>query len=184
VTPFINQDGLVVMTIEETIDEISGSVIIDNNPVPATTSRTLSAEVAVRDRESIILGGFIRNSDNKSKSGVPLLKDIPLLGALFRSTSNTKARKELIVLMRPTVLRTPELAALQVNVEKQRLPGVREAEDELDQLELSRAKRDQKRTRSKVTAPPQSTAPPQNFNQVTPVTPEEDSLYSAPPDAP
>jgi general secretion pathway protein D len=179
VTPFINQDGLVVMTIEETIDEISGNVIIDNNPVPATTSRTLSAEVAVRDRESIILGGFIRNSDNKSKSGVPLLKDIPLLGALFRSSSSSKARKELIVLMRPTVLRTPELAALQVNVEKQRLPGVREAEQQLDKVELNRAQQDMKKGK-KSTAAPQPEPQP-NFNQVTPFTPDEEKLLYTPP---
>jgi type II secretory pathway component GspD/PulD (secretin) len=179
VTPFINQDGLVVMTIEETIDEISGNVIIDNNPVPATTSRTLSAEVAVRDRESIILGGFIRNSDNKAKSGVPLLKDIPLLGALFRSSTSAKARKELIVLMRPTVLRTPELAALQVNVEKQRLPGVREAEAQLDKVELNRAQQDLKKGRRSTAAP--QPAPQPNFNQVTPFTPEEEKLLYTPP---
>jgi type II secretory pathway component GspD/PulD (secretin) len=180
VTPFINQDGLVVMKIEETIDEISGNVIIDNNPVPATTSRTLSAEVAVRDRESIILGGFIRNSDNKSKSGVPLLKDIPLLGALFRSSSSSKARKELIVLMRPTVLRTPDMAALQVDVEKQRLPGVREAEIELNKIELNRANQELKKNKPKSTVSPQSSSQP-HFNEATPFTPEEERLLLAPP---
>jgi general secretion pathway protein D len=140
VTPFINSDGLVVMQIDETIDEISGFSSIDGNNVPNTTSRTISAEVAVRDGETIILGGFIRNSNNKSKSGVPILKDIPLLGYLFRSTSDSKERKELIVLMRPTVLRTPELAALQVDKEKERLPGVLQAEQEINEFELNAVK--------------------------------------------
>ena len=135
-TPFINADGLVVMTIDETIQEISGSTAITGvGNVPNTTERTLSAEVAVHDGETIILGGFIRNSDTKNKSGVPILKDIPLLGYLFRSTGDTKERKELIVLMRPTVLRTPELAAAQVEIEKSRLPGVRAAEEDLNRLE-------------------------------------------------
>lgn len=150
VTPFINQDGLVVMKIDETIDEISGSTTIEGvGAVPNTTSRQLSAEVAVRDKESIMLGGFIRNSENTTKSGVPILKDIPLLGALFRSTGQAKERKELMVLMRPTVLRTPELAAMQVAVEKAGLPGVVEAEDEYNRMEREAAERRNKEKRKK-----------------------------------
>lgn len=146
VTPFINQDGLVVMKIDETIDELDGSTEIQNvGLVPNTKSSTLSAEIAVRDKETIILGGIIRNSDDKSKSGVPLLKDIPLLGALFSSNTSNKKRQELIVLMRPTVLRTPEMASLQVEVEKERLPGVRAAERDLDKIELKKASKDKNR---------------------------------------
>ena len=99
----------------------------------------------MRDRETIILGGFIRNSENLSKSGVPLLKDIPLLGALFSSRSSQKDRAELIVLMRPTVLKTPELAALQVGEEKKRLPGVLRAEQEIGANEHKTVEAEQKR---------------------------------------
>ncbi|TAK98127.1 MAG: hypothetical protein EPO07_12380 [Verrucomicrobia bacterium] len=167
VTPFINPEGLVVMKIDETIDEISGSTAITGvGDVPNTTSRTLSAEVAVRDRETIILGGFIRNSDSSNKSGIPYLKDLPLLGYLFRSTGNTKERKELIVLMRPTVLRTPELAAAHVAVEKERLPGVRRAEIDLDKYEKSAAKGLKKEM--------------SGFDKPTPFTPEEQELYGTP----
>ena len=166
VTPFINQDGLVVMKIQEAIDEISGSTAITGvGDVPNTTSRTLTAEVAVKDRETIILGGFIRNSDTKGKSGVPLLKDIPLLGALFSSKTSSKERKELIVLMRPTVLRTPELAAMQVTEEKKRLPGVRAAEADNDRLEQSYWDRDKNKA----------------FKEITPLTPEEVQRYRTPP---
>ena len=165
VTPFINADGLVVMQIDETIDEISGSTAITGvGDVPNTTSRTLSAEVAVHDRETIILGGFIRNSHNKTKSGVPILKDIPVLGYLFRSTGDTKERKELIVLMRPTVLRTPELAAAQVDVEKRRLPGVRAAEEDVDRLERGALERDKRK----------------DFNRSRPFTPEETQSFGKP----
>lgn len=132
VTPYINQDGLVVMEINETIDEISGSIAIANvGNVPTTTSRQISAEVAVRDGESIVLGGFVRNSDNKSSSGVPILRDIPILGALFDSKSDTKQREELLVLMEPKVLRTPDIAALEATNERKSMPGVRNAEAEI-----------------------------------------------------
>ena len=128
VTPFINQEGLVVMQIEETIAELNGSTKIEGvGDVPNTKNSTLSAEVAVRDGEAVILGGIVRNSDDSNKSGVPYLKDIPLLGYLFRSTSSKKARQESIVLMRPTVLRTPELAAQQVALERKKMPGISEA---------------------------------------------------------
>jgi general secretion pathway protein D len=145
VTPYINQDGLVVMEIEEQIDEISGSIAIANvGDVPTTTHRELSSEVAVRDGDTIILGGFIRNSDSKTSSGVPLLKDIPLLGALFQSKSDTKQRNELLVLMRPTVLKTPEIAAHQTLVEKGHLPGVMRAEADVQIDEHNEAERTRK----------------------------------------
>jgi general secretion pathway protein D len=147
VTPFINPDGLVVMKIDEAIDEISGSVAVTGvGNVPTTTSRTLSAEVAVRDRDTIILGGFIRNSENLSTAGVPLLKDIPILGGLFSSKSSAKERDELIVLMRPTVLKTPELAAMQVVEEKKRLPGVLHAEREMGAEERKEVEAELRRT--------------------------------------
>jgi type II secretory pathway component GspD/PulD (secretin) len=184
VTPFINQDGLVVMKIEETIDERGKDVIIDDNPIPETTSRTLSAEIAVRDRETIMLGGFIRNADSRSKSGVPLLKDIPLLGALFSSRENSKARQELIVLMRPTVLRTPELAAMHVDVEKERLPGIRQAEKDLDKVELNKANLEKEKQRREAKPTPQSrthATETSDFSKSAPFTPEEEKLlYESP----
>jgi general secretion pathway protein D len=124
VTPFINPDGLVVMDIQQEIDEISGYTLIDNNKVPNTIKRTLSSEIAVRNRDTVILGGFVRSDKSHNTSGVPLLKDIPLLGWLFRSTDDSKDRTELLVMMRPTVLQTPALAAAQTIKEAQRLPGV------------------------------------------------------------
>jgi general secretion pathway protein D len=55
-----------------------------------------------------MLGGLIETDKNSNNSGIPLLKDIPLLGYLFRSSSKDETRSELIVLLRPTVLPTPE----------------------------------------------------------------------------
>ncbi|HYG21710.1 MAG TPA: secretin N-terminal domain-containing protein [Verrucomicrobiae bacterium] len=146
VTPYINPEGLVVMQIDETIDEVSGSIPITGvGEVPTTTSRKLSAEVAVNDGDTILLGGFIRNSSNKSDSGVPLLKDIPLLGALFSSKNNSKARNELLVLMRPTVLKTPEIAAMATVQEKKSMPGISNAEAEVQEIERLELEKEEKR---------------------------------------
>ena len=141
VTPFINPDGLVVMQIDEEIDDISGYTQIDGNPVPNTAKKTLSSNVAVKDRDSIILGGAIYSSKSFNKSGVPLLQDIPLLGALFSSRSSTKSRQELLVLIRPTVLKTPEIAAAQAKKEEARRPGIAhlEAQDTKDEMKQVKA---------------------------------------------
>jgi general secretion pathway protein D len=143
VTPFINPDGLVVMDINQEIDDVSGYTSIDGNNVPNTDKRTLSSEIAVRDRDTIILGGFIRSDKSKTDTGVPILKDIPILGALFSAHSSTKNREELIVLMRPTVLKTPALASVETLREEQRLPGISAAaaEDAAYERKLIEAER-------------------------------------------
>lgn len=125
VTPFINPEGLVLMEIEQEIEEISGtSEITGVGAVPTTASRSLSSEIAVRDGDTIMLGGFINTTGTKSKSGIPLLKDIPVLGSLFRNSTSEKRRAELMVLMRPTVLATPELAEAYSTSERAKLPGI------------------------------------------------------------
>jgi type II secretory pathway component GspD/PulD (secretin) len=125
VTPFINPDGLVVMQIQQEIDDLNGYTTITGvGQIPNTIKRTLNTEISVRDKDTVMLGGFIKNKKSTSRSGVPFLQDIPLLGTLFSQRNDSKAREELIVLMRPTVLKTPEIAALNTIKEEQRLPGI------------------------------------------------------------
>jgi general secretion pathway protein D len=175
VTPFINPQGLVVMDIAQEIDDISGSTQITGvGNVPNTNKRTLSSEVAVRDRDAIILGGFIRNENDKAKSGVPILQDIPILGNLFLSRSSGKTRDELLVLMRPTVLRTPELAAAQTTVEEQRLPGISDALAG-DEAEQRKAVQTQRRREHLHPVPPDS-----SFQPVAPNTLVETNGFASP----
>jgi general secretion pathway protein D len=141
VLPLINQDGLVVMDIRQKIQSIGGTTKIDNNDIPITIDREANAKVAVQDGQTVILGGFISNDRTKSASGVPLLKDIPILGNLFRSTSKELHRKELMVLIRPTVLPTPQAAALVAKQEKAKLPGISAAERENNRLERRQQKK-------------------------------------------
>src|SRR6267142_263405 len=139
VTPLINVDGLVVMDIHQTIENYAGFTTSTGvGDVPITTRKEASAKVAVRDRDTIMLGGLIETDKSKQASGVPFLMDIPLLGYLFRSSGESETRKELIVLIRPTVLPTPEVAALTAKAEKDRMPGVRQAEKEIQDEEARR----------------------------------------------
>jgi general secretion pathway protein D len=150
VTPFINPDGLVVMDIQQEIDDLNGYTAIANvGNVPNTIKRTLNAEIAVKDRDTVMLGGFIKSNKSTSRSGVPFLMDIPILGNLFTQRADSKGREELIVLMRPTVLKTPELAAKNTISEEQRLPGVSAAaaESSAEERKLidAQRKREQKK---------------------------------------
>jgi type II secretory pathway component GspD/PulD (secretin) len=145
VTPFINPDGLVVMDIQQEIDDLNGYTTIQNvGQVPNTIKRTLNSEIAVRDRDTVMLGGFIKSDKSTSRSGVPFLMDIPILGNLFLQRADSKQREELIVLMRPTVLNTPELAAEHTGEEERRLPGVGRAMFENNDEENTRIQAEQK----------------------------------------
>jgi general secretion pathway protein D len=139
VLPLINPDGLVVMDIQADIEQLGAPVTIAGvGDVPTTTKRQAGAKVAVKDGETIILGGFISDSRSKKDSGIPGLKDIPWLGSLFKSRSIENLRTELIMLMRPTVLPTPELAAIVATKERNLLSGVKQAEREIRQEEEDR----------------------------------------------
>jgi general secretion pathway protein D len=129
------------MDIHQTIESYNGDVDIANvGKVPITSRKEAAAKVAVRDRDTIILGGLIEDDKNKSKSGIPLLMDIPVLGYLFRTSSSSQTRSELIVLLRPTVLPTPEIAALTARSEKDKMPGVKQTEKEILEEEAKRLK--------------------------------------------
>ena len=153
VTPYINPEGLVVMEIQQEIDDLNGYTEITGvGKVPNTIKRTLNAEIAVRNLDTVMLGGFIKSDKSHSQSGVPFLSDIPILGNLFKKRSDSKDRQELIVLIRPTVLATPELAAKHTVKEEQRLPGVsgaaaEDAEYERKLIDAER-KREQKSSKS------------------------------------
>jgi general secretion pathway protein D len=127
------------------IDSFTGNVTIAGvGDVPVTSSKNASAKVAVRDHDTIMLGGLIESDKNTSNSGVPFLMNIPLLGYLFRSSERDNTRSELVVLIRPTVLPTPEVAALTAKAEKDRMPGIKQMEKDVQSEESARYRKMQR----------------------------------------
>jgi type II secretory pathway component GspD/PulD (secretin) len=142
VTPFITPDNLVVMQIDQTVDNLGANLDLGNGlSAPQTQTRSASSFVTVRDKDAVLLGGYITTSTDKQKSGVPLLKDIPYLGAAFSKRSQNSARTELMILIRPSILATPADAGEVADQERQRLPGVRVAEKEFENNEKSEARK-------------------------------------------
>ena len=75
-----------------------------NNPNPPINQRNITTQVAVQSGQTVLLGGIIQDNTSDSKTGVPLLSSIPILGNLFGNTTKTHDRTELIVLITPRVI--------------------------------------------------------------------------------
>ncbi len=110
VTPRINPQRYVVMEVAQKADNVGGFEMINGNRVPVITKREINAQIAVQSRNTIVLGGLVSNDKTRTRTKIPLLGDIPLIGALFRSDSREEARTELLVLITPYVLLTPDEA--------------------------------------------------------------------------
>ena len=101
VTPQINEGDSVQLIIEQEVSSVAGSTAVDIT----FNKRELSTTVLARDGETIVLGGLIDEDVQESLSKVPLLGDIPIFGHLFKSTSVTTRKRNLMVFIRPTIIR-------------------------------------------------------------------------------
>jgi type II secretory pathway component GspD/PulD (secretin) len=106
VVPLINSEKEVTLDILQKLDSVSGQQQIDNNNIPTITTRYIKTNVSAPNGSTLILGGLITDNRSVSKSGIPVISHIPLVGALFRETVRSGTRKELIILMRPEVALT------------------------------------------------------------------------------
>jgi len=110
VTPRINPERFVLMEIVQSADDFDGFTKIDGNDVPNVSKREVTATVTVPDKQTVVLGGLVQGSKTKTRDFIPLLGDIPLIGRLFGITTDTDNRKELVILITPYVLATPNEA--------------------------------------------------------------------------
>ena len=105
VVPRVNAGGLVTLDIFE---EVSQAVTTNTSNLnsPTIQQRRVTSSVAVHDGQTIALAGLIENVQNAGESGIPVLKDIPVLGALFGTQADNTRRTELLVLITPRVIRS------------------------------------------------------------------------------
>ena len=115
VTPRVNPGGLVYLDVSQEVSSPGTATAGSNPPI---NQRQLETQVAVQSGQTVLLGGLIQENDTDSQTGVPGLARIPLLGRLFGNTSNSRQRTELIVLITPRVINTPD-DAVQVTQEYQ-----------------------------------------------------------------
>jgi MSHA type pilus biogenesis protein MshL len=124
ITPQISDDERITLDILPSVTTLAGvesfvqQVSLTNNTTVATTNATAprlrakqaSAVVRVNDRDTVVMGGFIEEQVNQIRKKIPVLGDIPLMGTLFTGMADAKARKELVFLVSPTIVRDSPVA--------------------------------------------------------------------------
>jgi general secretion pathway protein D len=108
VTPHINEGDSMVLDIEQEISSVIGNT--QNSPNgPTTSKREIKTQILAGDGQTVVLGGLIEDQVNKGDSRVPVLGSIPVLGHLFRTQSATKRKTNLLIFLKPTIIRTNEV---------------------------------------------------------------------------
>jgi general secretion pathway protein D len=105
VTPHINPEGLVIMDVAPEISTTTAETVPISETVDAAVfaKRSAQTRIAIRDAETIVIGGLMQDENTKSVKKVPVLGDVPLLGALFRRTIDRKQKTELLIFLTPHV---------------------------------------------------------------------------------
>jgi general secretion pathway protein D len=104
ITPRINESGRVLLDIEQEVSSVSTTTTSTINS-PTITERRVKTSVVVNNGDALVLGGMIQNSKTITKSQIPLVGDIPILGSVLSNKDNQKSKTELIVLITPHVIR-------------------------------------------------------------------------------
>lgn len=106
VTPHINDGATLRLEVEQEISSIAPSAGVNAQAVDLVTNkRSIKSVILADDGQVIVLGGLIQDDVTSTDSKVPLLGDIPVIGRLFRSTKDTHIKRNLMVFLRPTVVR-------------------------------------------------------------------------------
>jgi len=109
VTPRVNSSGLVTLDVSQEVSDVAKTTSSTINS-PTIAARQILSSVIVQDGQTVALGGLIRDNQNNTRSGIPILSDLPVIGPLFRQTSNSTTRTELLVLLSPRIVRDPTQA--------------------------------------------------------------------------
>ena len=104
VTPQINDGDTVQLTVEQEVSNIQGQTTVDI----IFATRSVKTTVMAKSGETIVIGGLINEAVNESVSKVPVLGDIPFVGELFKSTSSSTEKRNLMIFLRATILRDDE----------------------------------------------------------------------------
>lgn len=141
VTPRVSSDGLVTLDIAQEVSNVStaSTSTSSTNSInsPTFAQRDVQSRVVVQNGQTIGLAGLIQDSVTRSNQGVPFIKDIPVLGALFGQQNNTRTRSELLVLITPHVIHDQRDALDLTQDLREQLPNAAAVPQVLQQLPLS-----------------------------------------------
>jgi len=110
ITPQVSAGSTIRLQVEQETSNVTSTAESINATDVVTAKREIKTTVLANDGQIIVLGGLMKEDIETSESKVPILGDIPLLGVLFRSTQKTHVKRNLVVLLHPTIIRTAEKA--------------------------------------------------------------------------
>jgi len=105
VTPQILPDNRIVMTVEVRKDTVGQVVVIQGSQYPSIDTRNVTTQIAVNNGDTAVIGGIFEETNNNDITKVPLLGDIPILGYLFKTTSKTTEKTELLIFLTPRIIK-------------------------------------------------------------------------------
>ncbi len=153
--PTVLDGGRINLKVTPEVSELSKEPLIfgagqTGSVLPAFTTSRVSTAVQLRSGQSLVIGGLLRNATVKSLKGIPFLSQIPILGALFRSTDYSSDRTELVVVVKPTLVAATDEAPV--------IPNEELNPDRLPQLERQKVSLPQVQTGAVETTPPSGDA--------------------------
>lgn len=125
VLPHITEGGMVAMSIRQEVSDKSTDRTVGDRTYPSFTKREVETSVVTKDRQTLVIGGLIQERRDRTESGIPLLSKIPLLGNLFKFTSVTEGKTELVILLTPRVISNSEQATLATDELKNKLEEIK-----------------------------------------------------------
>jgi general secretion pathway protein D len=119
VIPLINSKNEVTLKIAQINDTLGSNVDISGNQVPIVNSQRLTTTVTIPSGATVVLGGLIQDKITKDNNGIPYLMDVPWLGNIFKYTTNSRERDELLVFIQPSVV-NDDVQTLRASLKEER----------------------------------------------------------------
>src|SRR5256712_1615176 len=131
VVPTVNNDGYVTFRVLKEESNVSQQTNKDAQNAPVITTREAETSAIVKDGHTIVIGGLIGETSQATESGVPPLKDVPILGFLFKTPGTSRQRTELAIFLTPPVVYTDAQADSLLRREQEQLPGMKQDLDSI-----------------------------------------------------
>ena len=109
VTPRINYNGIIILDIDQQVSEAQEENTTSGIDSPIIIKRQIKTKLALKDGETILIGGMIQKKDDTGESGIPYLKNIPILGWLFKHRSETTRKTELLIMISAHVIESEDV---------------------------------------------------------------------------
>jgi len=155
ITPRVNSGGLVTLDITQQVSGVaanSGSTATSGSSInsPTFTQRAVQTRVVVQDSQTVGLAGLIQDNVSRGNTGIPFLKDIPIISLLTSTQTNTRSRTELLVLLTPHVLHDQRDARALTEDLREQLPRAAYVPEELQRLPRGGSDDPEQRPRSRI----------------------------------